>query len=64
MTLLEFEDSLETFAQDFIQGGDAGKYADATIQLINDFYTTAIQKTKEELVTDMLSYVTAVRGRK
>ena len=64
MTLLEFDDSLETFAKDFIAGGDAGKYADATIQLINDFYTTSMQKTKEELVTDMLNYVTAVRSRK
>lgn len=64
MTLLEFDDCLETFAQDFIHGGDAGKYADATIQLINDFYTTSMQKTKEELVTDMLNYVTSVRGRK
>lgn len=64
MTLLEFEDSLETFAQDFLQGGDAGDYAIALNQLINDFYTTSMQKTKEELVTDMLGYVTAVRGRK
>ena len=64
MTLLEFEDSLETFAQDFIQGGDAGNYAEATIKLINDFYITSMQKTKEELVTDMLNYVTSVRGRK
>lgn len=64
MTLLEFEDSLETFMQDFIAGGDAGKYADVTVQLINDFYTTSMQKTKEELVTDMLNYVTSVRGRK
>lgn len=64
MTLLEFEDSLETFANDFVAGGDASKYAEATVQLINDFYTTSMQKTKEELVTDMLTYVTAVRGRK
>jgi len=64
MTLLEFEDSLETFAKDFVAGGDAGKYAEATVQLINDFYTTSMQKTKEELVTDMLNYVTSVRGRK
>jgi hypothetical protein len=64
MTLLEFEDSLETFAQDFLNGGDAGDYSIALIQLINDFYTTSIQKTKEELVTDMLNYVTSVRSRK
>lgn len=63
MTLLEFEDSLETFARDFLQGGDAGDYSIALTQLINDFYTTSMQKTKEELVTDMLSYVTAVRSR-
>lgn len=64
MTLLEFEDSLETFAQEFIHGGDAGTYSEKVIQLINDFYTTSMQKTKEELVTDMLGYMTAVRGRK
>jgi hypothetical protein len=64
MTLLEFDDCLETFAQDFIRGGSAGKYAEATIQLINDFYTTSMQKTKEELVTDMLNYVTSVRSGK
>ena len=64
MTLLEFDDSLEAFAQDFIRGGDAGKYADATVKLINDFYTQSMQKTKEELVTDMLNYVTSVRSGK
>lgn len=64
MTLLEFDECLETFARDFVQGGDSAKYAEATVQLINDFYTTSMQKTKEELVTDMLNYVTSVRGRK
>lgn len=64
MTMLEFDNKLEAFANAFIHGGDSATYAEATVNLINSFYADRMKKSKEELVTDMLNYITAVRGRK
>ena len=63
MTLIEFNDCLETFALDLAETNDVAGYASAVIGLINDFRTSAMQKTKEELITDMLNFVTAISKR-
>lgn len=63
MTLIEFQDCLETFALDLAESNDVGGYASAVIGLINDFRASAIQKTKEELITDMLNFVTSISKR-
>lgn len=63
MTLIEFQDCLETFALDLTQSNDVAGYASAVVGLINDFRASAMQKTKEELITDMLNFVTSVAKR-
>ena len=63
MTLIEFQDCLETFALDLAATNDIASYAGAVIDLINDFRSSAMQKTKEELINDMLNFVTSVNKR-
>lgn len=62
MTLYEFEASLETFALDFQQSNNYQGYTKAVAQLINDFYSSQIKKTSEELVCEMLDFITARRA--
>lgn len=63
MTLIEFNDCLETFALDLAENNDVAGYASAVVGLLNDFRTAAMQKTKEELITDMLNFVTSISKR-
>lgn len=63
MTLIEFNDCLETFALDLSESNDVTAYAKAVVDLINDFHSAAMQKTKEELITDMLNFVTSQSKR-
>lgn len=63
MTLIEFNDCLETFALDLSESNDVAGYAKAVVGLINDFRFAAMQKSKEELITDMLNFVTSMQKR-
>ena len=58
MTLIDFNSSLETFAMDFLQSNDAAGYSKAVIDLINEFTIEQLKKSKEELVIEMLNFVT------
>lgn len=64
MTLYEFNSSLETFVMDLKESGDIAGYAKAVVDLINDFRSAAMQKSKEELINDMMNFVTSVRSTK
>ncbi len=64
MTLIEFNSCLETFALDLQESGDTAGFAKAVVDLINDFHSAALQKSKEELITDMLNFVTSARSTK
>lgn len=64
MNLKSFYSALETFALDLQQSGDAAGYANAVITLINDFRSDEMQKTKEQLINEMLEFCTTVRSAK
>lgn len=63
MTLYQFQNSLEVFALDLAASKDAAGYAKAVIELIHDFRKEAMQKSKEELIEDMLNFVTLMSKR-
>lgn len=64
MNLKSFYSALETFALDLQQSGDAAGYANAVITLINDFRSDEMQKSKEQLINEMLEFCTTVRSAK
>lgn len=64
MNLKSFYSTLETFALDLQQSGDAAGYANAVITLINDFRSDEMQKSKEQLINEMLEFCTTVRSAK
>ena len=64
MNLKSFYSTLETFALDLQQSGDAAGYANAVITLINDFCSDEMQKSKEQLINEMLEFCTTVRSAK
>ena len=64
MNLKSFYSTLETFALDLAESNDVAGYASAVVGLLNDFRTAAMQKTKEELITDMLNFVTSKKTRR
>lgn len=58
MTLTELRSTFETFNKDLEQSKDYQSYSKAALQAINEFYFTNIQKTKEELIAEMVASVT------
>ena len=63
MTLYQFQNSLEVFALDLANSKDAAGYAKAVIELIHDFRSEAMKQTKEDLIEDMLNFVTLMTKR-
>lgn len=58
MTLTELRSTIETFNKDLEQTKNYQGYTKAMLQVINEFYFTNIQKTKEELIAEMVASVT------
>ena len=59
MNLRDFAESLNTFENDLKSSNDFAGYSTAVLNLINDFYQSQQQKTKEDLIHEMLTYVMA-----
>ena len=64
MTQSQFNSCLETFELDLQESRDAAGYSNALMDLINDFYSEQLKKSKEELVSEMLDFVREVRSSK
>lgn len=64
MTQSQFNSCLETFELDLQQSNDAAGYSVALMNLINDFFTEQLKKSKEMLVSEMLDFVREVRSSK
>ena len=62
MSLKDFNSTLETFALDLQESGDAAGYAKAVVTLINDFRSDEMQKSKEQLIEEMLEFCTTLRS--
>jgi hypothetical protein len=64
MTLSQFNSCLETFELDLQESNNAAGYSNALMNLINEFYSEQLKKSKEQLVSEMLDFVREVRSSK
>lgn len=64
MTQSQFNSCLETFELDLEESNDATGFSSALMNLINEFFSEQLKKSKETLVCEMLDFVREVRSSK